>query len=142
MAIAFFTFGNVYAQFCIGKPLEFGYLIPGEAKSVDKYDTNAMCFSRLRIVTGSYMISLTLPAHLSNGASTLPMSFAPNDAAYWFANTSLHGPIEHDPSVPFNTQSATRDVMLRLGGTVSVPLGSAPGNYAGTVVIIMTRTGY
>jgi hypothetical protein len=130
-----------FAQICATKPLQFGYLLPGQTSSVDKYDSNALCLSRERITTGTYQVTISLPSSLVNGGSTLPVTFAPDDAVFWYFRGFWIGPIEHNPADTFTTQNSTRDIVVRLGGTVDVPAGAQAGQYTGQIVITMTRTG-
>jgi hypothetical protein len=133
--------GQSAAQVCVTKPLQFGFLVPGQTSSVDKYSSNAMCLTRERIVTGTYRVTISLPTTLANGASNLPVTFAPDDAVYWYFRGTWIGPIEHNPAASFTTQNSTRDIVLRLGSTVSVPIGAQAGLYTGQIVVTLLRTG-
>ncbi len=129
------------AQSCTTKPLQFGYLVPGQTSSVDKYSSNAMCLARERIITGTYQVTISLPSTLANGVYNLPLTFAPDDAVYWYFRGTWIGPIEHNPAASFTTQNSTRDIVLRLGSTVSVPIGAQAGLYTGQIVVTLLRTG-
>ncbi len=134
--------GTSYAQSCQTKPLEFGYLVPGQTKTVDKYSSEALCLIRERVATGTYQVSIALPSSLSNGANTLPLIFASDDAAYWYFRANWIGPIEHDPATTFTTQNSTRDIVVRLGATVNVPLEAPSGFYSNSIIITLNRIGF
>ncbi len=140
--IAMTSSGVSLAQACLNKPLEFGILVPGQTKTVDKYATEAMCHYRQSLVTGTYQVSIVLPESLTNGSTSLPLTFSADDAVYWYYRAIWVGPIEHDPANVFTTQSSTRDVVVRMGATIYVPSDASSGIYSNTIIITMTRISF
>ena len=139
MAISFGLSTNLVAQYCSTKPLEFGILLAGQTSVIDKYDAPSLCFNSGIITTGTHQVSITLPTTLNNGANSIPLSFAPDDGVYWYTRGGIIGPIVFNPASSFTTQNNTRQIALRLGGTLNVPANSQPGNYSSSIVITINR---
>jgi hypothetical protein len=129
------------AQTCASKPLQFGLLLPNQTQSIDKYSTHALCYTSGTLITGTYRVSLNLPASMSNGASSIPVTFGPLDGVYWYNRSVWVGPTEYNPANSFTTQNSTRNIVIRLGAMVQVPTDASPGNYSGQVVITLQRIG-
>jgi len=129
------------AQTCTPKTLQFGLLLPNQTQSIDKYSTQALCYTSGTLATGTYRVSISLPTTMSNGSSSIPVSFGPVDGVYWYNRTSWIGPIEYNPANTFTTQNSSRNIVLRLGATAQVPANASPGYYTGPVVITLQRIG-
>ncbi len=139
--IIFAGYNTAAAQTCASKPLQFGLLLPDQTQNIDKYSTQALCYTSGTLSTGTYRVSISLPTSMSNGTSSIPVSFGPVDGVYWYSRISWIGPIEYDPANTFTTQNSTRNIVLRLGATVQVPTNASPGYYSGPVVITVQRIG-
>jgi hypothetical protein len=129
------------AQTCATKTLQFGLLLPNQTLSIDKYSTQALCYNSGSLITGTYRVSISLPTTMSNGSSSIPVSFGTLDGVYWYNRTSWIGPIEYNPANTFTTQNSSRNIVLRLGATAQVPANASPGYYTGPVVITLQRIG-
>jgi hypothetical protein len=78
---------------------------------------------------------------MSNGSTSIPVSFAPTDGAYWYFRIAWIGPTVYNPVNTFTTQNSSRNFVVRLGATMHVPPNATPGYYTGPVVITYQRIG-
>lgn len=139
--IIMFIHQDVVAQTCASKSLQFGILLPGQTGIVDKYSAQALCFTSGQLTTGTYRISVSLPANMSNGSTNIPLSFTSTDAAYWYFRAIWIGPTVYNPVNTITTQNSTINLIVRLGATIHVPSNASPGYYTGPVVITYQRIG-
>jgi hypothetical protein len=124
------------------RPLDFGEVIPGFARSVA---VDAAASGQWQITgTGIYEVSMdfTLPTTLSDPASnTLPISFASGDAGHAPDNTGTAvTPIDPNATGLVANLSAG-SLWVHIGGTVTPGAGQPAGVYTAPVTLDIAYTG-
>jgi hypothetical protein len=121
---------------CTPRPLNFGNLLPGQSRQVDKYDaTRAMCY-KYEQTSGSRIIRFNLPGSVSYAGSYIPIFFLASDGAYSYTTTyNSWGPDNFNPYGQFNVPYDTKVLYIRLGASINVPYTLPSGVYQGTIQI-------
>ncbi len=132
------TQGQTHA--CSPRPLDFGTLMPGQSRQIDKYDANrAMCY-KYEQAYGTRVIRFNLPGNVSYANNYIPIYFLASDGAYSYTTFySNWGPDNFNPYGQFNIPYDTQVLYIRLGGSISVPYSLPGGVYQGTIQIVINN---
>lgn len=123
-----------------GANLAFGNVFQGVNKTVPFSDAASGRFSVTGFGTSQVALTFTLPTNLVNGANTLPIdtwdirSNGTNVTAGATALTVTSG-------VPVNSNLASGNLFLFVGGRVVPAAAQAAGSYTGSVVLAAAYTG-
>ena len=120
------------------KDLDFGEVFLGYSSNVLNTDPGAGKYSFIQEVFkhSNMLITLTLPAYLSNNINTIPVIF---DAAHtaWSKNDSPTNRINFNPNAPLIVRNLKRydDMFVWLGGMITVPSNISGGVYTNSIII-------
>lgn len=123
--------------------LDFGNVFPGVNASVALTDATAGRWQVSGETSAEVTLGLTLPANLTSGANTLPISFGATDAGYNVANDASTAST-FDPSAGATTNLSgdpTGQLWVWIAGTVSPTASQAAGSYTGTITLTVDYTG-
>lgn len=119
--------------------LSFGTVTAGTVSNITVSSSGVAEFQVVFVnsARNSAQVTLTfaLPANLTSGANTMPITFGANSAAYNTTN-SIFGSTSFDPSQGLSNIVARRTTLtyyVWIGGAVSPPTGQAAGTYTGTI---------
>lgn len=124
------------------RALDFGDVFPGLAKSIAWSDATSGQWRIDGEAGKEVQMAFTLPANLTSGANSMPISFAASDAA-WNTTNATAGATTFDPAagaVEF-LDGTSGQLFVFLGGTVSPVQTQAAGVYTGTVLLDVVYTG-
>lgn len=118
--------------------LRFGDVWTGTTKTLTPASSDAAVWF-IEANEGTVIaLSFGLPSNLVSGANLLPITFSSSSAA-WKHDSSPTGQTTFDPATGAQvTVSATRQVYVWLGGSISPPYGQAAGDYAAAITLIVT----
>jgi len=121
--------------------LLFGAAFPNTTRNILPSDAASGSFSLLGAANAEVNLSFTLPANLTFGANTLPVTFGAAAAGYNTAN-SRAGLTTFDPSVVATTRlnNLSGDLYVYIGGSVS-PVAQPAGDYKGSITLAAAYTG-
>jgi len=123
------------------RDLDFGDVFPGLNKSIALTDATSGKWRIDGESSKEVQMSFTLPANLSFGANTMPISFSANDAG-WFATDVVGSAVPFDPAGgDTEVLSILGQGFVWLGGTVSPAANQAAGVYSATVSLDVVYTG-
>lgn len=115
--------------------LNFGNATAGTPKAPSSLAADAGRFNISGQPSATVTVSFALPSVLTGaGASTIPITFGGTDGLNWttFPTTFT----TFNPNAPFfTTLSAVGNLTIGISGTVSPPVGTTTGNYAGTITL-------
>lgn len=120
--------------------LNFGTdIVPGIARIVAKTDATSGRIGISGLANKQISIGFVIPSTLSNGTTTMPITFSTTDAAYQIPGGAVTA---FNPAVVTNaTFGAAGTMNLFLGGKVT-PSGSQQGGlYTGTITVNLQYTG-
>jgi len=120
--------------------LNFGTdIVPGIARIIAKTDATSGRISISGQPSKQISIAFVAPTTLSNGTTTMPITFSTTDAAYQIPGGAVTA---FNPAVVTNATFGSAGTMtLFLGGKVT-PSGSQPGGlYTGTITVNLQYTG-
>jgi len=120
--------------------LNFGTdIIPGYSRTVAKTDATSGRIAISGLANKQISIGFVIPSTLSNGATTMPITFSTTDAAYQIPGGAVTA---FNPAVVTNATFGSAGTMtLFLGGKVT-PSGSQPGGlYTGIITVNLQYTG-
>jgi hypothetical protein len=124
------------------RDLDFGDVFPGLNKTIAFNDVNSGKWRITGEAGKEVQMNFTLPANLSFGANTMPITFGAADAA-WNNADAVGAATTFDPaagSAEF-LDGGTGDGYVWLGGTVAPAAGQAPGVYTANVSLDVVYTG-
>ncbi len=121
-----------------GTNLDFGTVIPGTARTIDPLTSaSAGSFTLTGGANAQLNLSWTVPANLTSGANTLPVSFSAtyNTTATQASATAL--------VLPDLTRrlSASGNAYIWVGGTATPAVGQVVATYTGTIQMTAAYTG-
>jgi len=123
--------------------LSFGTLIPGVPVTISRFDPASAGQFEVRGERGlEVRIDLTLPAHLTAGASaTMPLEFTSVDGGL-ATDRTVGGTQSFDPRLPVTVVlPGNGKAYVYLGGTVRPAPNQAIGPYAATITLTVSYTG-
>jgi hypothetical protein len=130
---------DVSAQVTSLRGLTFGTITSGTTTSVLKTSVGAAQWR----ITGTFLLGgtflLTLPTTLTGPGAPIPLSFSTSDGQRSTSNNPGTGSAFNPhatQTIPIAQLGTT--VYVWLGGSASVPLNQAPGNYSATVVMTVS----
>lgn len=144
--------GNITAQANVLTPItvtaernvDFANVFPGVSKAVV---VNSLASGRLKASgasNGEVSLGFTLPANLTSGANTLPISFGATSAGRNTVNDPAAATL-FDPAVGatarLGTTPSPTELFVWIGGTVTPASQQAAGLYTGTVTLTVNYTG-
>jgi len=121
--------------------LLFGAAFPNTTRNILPSDAASGSFTLAGTANAEVTLTFTLPATLSFGANTLPVSFGAASAGYNVAN-SRAGVTAFDPNAVATTRLdvATGNLYVFIGGSVS-PTTEPAGSYTGSITLATAYTG-
>lgn len=123
--------------------MSFGMVITGTTNTIAPSDPGA---AEIEVEFPGYSgfgfvrITFNLPAGMTSGGNSLPVSFGANSAA-WNTTNSFSGSTVFDPSSgyqTFNGPNTPLKLYIWIGGTVSPGNNQGSGNYTGTISVSAT----
>ena len=124
------------------RDLDFGDVIRGVPATIPVANAASGRF-RIRGTRGAEVsLDFLLPAFLTVGANTLPISFGPTAAGHYTLPQPQNA-VLFDPHVTRITRLRPSNGFLYawLGGTVSPSLTQPPGVYTGAITLVVSYTG-
>lgn len=121
--------------------LILGAAFPNTTRTVLPSDASSGSFSLAGAANAEVSLSFTLPASLSDGVNSLPISFSATSAGYNVANSRV-GLTAFNPAVAQLTRLdvATGNLYVFIGGSVS-PTTEPAGSYTGSITLAAAYTG-
>lgn len=121
--------------------LLFGAAFPNTTRNVLPSDAASGSFSLVGAANAEVNLTFTLPANLTFGANTLPVTFGAASAGYNVAN-SRAGLTAFNPAAVATTRldAGTGELYVFIGGSVS-PTIQAAGSYTGAITLATAYTG-
>lgn len=122
--------------------LDFGNVFPGVNKTVAITDATAGRWLVQGEGGAEVTLAFTLPANLSDGANTLPISFGAGSAGYNTTNNP-GAATTFDPAAgaTANLGVAPAELYVWIGGTVTPAVSQPAGLYTGTITLTVNYTG-
>ncbi|HMV31929.1 MAG: DUF4402 domain-containing protein [Gemmatimonadales bacterium] len=116
------------------RPLDFGSVFPGVAKSIVVSDATSGRFDLTGQASANVNVSFTLPTNLTSGANNLPIGTwtGCTNATNTTAGCSSFTP---SASATPTAMSGAGALFVWVGGTVSPAANQAAGSYTGTVTL-------
>lgn len=125
--------------------LQFGNILPGIPKTIDKTNAGAAAEYYISGVAGSEVsIEFTLPTYMNDVGNNMQLIFAETDCSIdTTASPDQSSPIfdDLDPWHPLIYRLGSNGMTVWLGGTAVPKLIQTPGDYSGSIVITVTYTG-
>ena len=120
--------------------LDFGSgIVPGYDRIVSKTDATSGRIGISGLANKQISIGFVIPTTLSNGVTTMPITFSTTDAAYQIPSGSLTA---FNPATITNATFGTAGTMtLFLGGKVKPSLSQQGGLYTGAITVNLQYTG-
>ncbi len=124
------------------RDLDFGDVFPGLNKSIAYNDATSGKWRINGEAGKEVQMTFTLPANLSFGANTMPISFSATDAA-WYDADAVGSATTFDPATGGTEflNGGTGEGFVWLGGTVAPAANQAAGVYTATVSLDVVYTG-
>lgn len=115
--------------------LDFGTVNAGTSGSITAPSTNAGRFNIAGEFNRAVFVTFTTPTVLTSAAAaTIPISFGGSDGLLW--NAAYTTFTTFNPNGTFATSlDGAGNLIIGIRGTVNPPLGTATGNYTGTVTL-------
>ena len=132
---ASFSQGIVLTDF---KDLDFGEVFLGYSSNVQHTDPGAAKYSFIQSTYKhqNVLITLTLPAFLTNNINTIPVTF---DAAHtaWSKIDSPTGRTNFTPTASLAVRNLKKndDMFVWLGGMITVPSNVSAGVYQNSIIV-------
>lgn len=122
--------------------LQFGFLIPGVATTVDALQLSRSGQLQLQATIGTTLeIRFTLPTMLFGTGPKLPVSFGSTSAGV-SASSAPTDLVRFDPALPTRFKFTTTDrATIFLGGTANPHRNQRTGAYAAPVIVTITNLG-
>ena len=117
--------------------LGFGPVFPGIARTINATDAGSGEFLIAGGNSGGVDIAFTLPATLSDGVNTMPVSFTAAAGADRTSAAAFDPTATHQGTL----NGTTGDLRVYLGGTVTPAATQAAGNYTATATLTATYNG-
>jgi hypothetical protein len=116
------------------RPLDFGNVFPGVARSVGVAAGTSGRFDLTGQSSANVNVSFTLPTNLTSGGNNLPINAW---TGYLNTTNATTGGAAFTPSVSATPTAfgATGNLFVFIGGTVTPAANQAAGNYTGTVTL-------
>jgi hypothetical protein len=127
------------------RDLQFGQVLPGTPSTVVPTAPAAGQYVALGNALSQASVTFTLPANLSAGPLSMPISFGSTSARVgWFNNPNFFVQT-FDPNLGtafrFSPAAFGSSMYVWIGGQVSPAVNQVAGFYSGTVVLTLAYTG-
>jgi len=114
--------------------LDFGVVLAGTMATVQPWDATAAEWDVQMPRNASGFVSFSLPAALTSGASSLPLSFGASSAVWSNGNQPQNG-TTFDPRTGIGVTPSRQNMAVWLGGAVAPPVNQRAGAYTGVVTL-------
>ncbi|MEZ5358594.1 MAG: hypothetical protein R3F48_07145 [Candidatus Zixiibacteriota bacterium] len=125
--------------------LQFGNILPGIPKTIDKANAGSAAEFYVSGVAGSEIsVEFTLPTYMNDAGSNMQMVFGETDCSIdTTASPDQSNPIfdDLDPWHPLVYRLGSNGMTIWLGGMAIPKLLQTPGDYSSVIVITVTYTG-